>query len=388
LALSFYSIAVYGRLPHPFHNVPFDAFMDFFNTNWWAFNEGRYLEWKSIYPPLTFAIAKVFVPKKCIGIGDPAALRACSSQVLLFFIPIYLYAAYLSTKIINKFNSFSLKRDQLFLFGAVLLSLPFLYTAERMNYLIVTYIFYCLYLTEKRGFLKYIYFGIAVNMKPYLILLSASYLIRRELKNFMYSIISPVIIFLIGKWIIKDRNSGQFLFNMFEFGQNLPPSFHGLNYQSSFSNALRYFYTIYDIDQSFALIQILLFLIPLVAVIQIRKNIKNMDIFELNFLIFLGILIATSSLGGYAMIFLIPFISLFMKKEYGIFIFMITLLIPFDLIFYQGALTGLVNSYFSNDIIDNSIQITTGSILRPLVLILILFLYSESIRRRNDFKKI
>lgn len=379
---------VYGRLPHPFHNVPFDVFMDFFNTNWWAYNESRYLEWKSIYPPLTFVIAKVFVPKVCKGIDTPVALRDCSSQALLFFIPIYLFAAYLTTKIINKFNSFSSKCDQLFLFGAILLSLPFLYTAERMNYLIIAYIFYCLYLMEKKCLLRYIYFGIAVNIKPYLILLSAAYLVRKEPKNFICSIISSVSIFFIGQWIIKDRNSGLFLANMFDFGKNLEPTFNGVNYQSSFSNILTYLYIVFDIDLSIVLIKFLLFLIPVISIISIRKYLKNLDSIELNFLIFLGILIVTSSLGGYSIIFLIPFISLFMKKQYSIFLLITLMLIPLDFIFYQDVLIGFENSYFSNDIIDNTIQITTGSILRPLILILILFLYARFIRLRNDFKKI
>ena len=37
-------------LPTPFFYDKSDSFMDFFHTNYWAFNDSRYTDWSAIYP--------------------------------------------------------------------------------------------------------------------------------------------------------------------------------------------------------------------------------------------------------------------------------------------------------------------------------------------------
>lgn len=383
LVFAVYYVYVKGRLPQPFQNVLLDTFMDFFNTNWWAYNSNRYLEWRSTYPPFTFVLAKIFVPKKCLG-GDAAALRDCSTYVLYFFIPIYACAAYLSLKLINRYEDFRLKRDQWVIAIAILISMPFLYTLERMNYLIVAYIFYCLYLMRNQGFLKYLFFGLAVNIKPYLLILAFSYIIRREIKKFIYCIALTIVIFLLGTLLLKDGSAILFISNMFNFGKNFPIPVHALNFQSSFLPILSYMtlddYFIEFID----VLKYLIYLIPIFLLVSVRNQMQKLEIIEIDFLLLIVMLFSTSSLGGYSLIFLIPFFSLFNKNDFSIFLLIACLLIPFDFVLYQGPLTRAEISYLSGAFIQNGLTITTGAILRPAFIGAIFILYILHIKRNKD----
>jgi len=381
LVFTFFYISVHGRLPQPFQNVLSDTFMDFFNTNWWAYNSNRYLEWKSTYPPLIFSLAKIFVPKKCIGGGGGAALRECSVYVLYFFIPIYAYAAYLSVKIINKLNSLTLKRDQLVVAMAILISMPFLYTMERMNYLILSYIFLCLYLLKHEGFLKYLFFGIAVNIKPYLLVLAITHFIRGHPKRFAYCLISSLVFFFIGKLILKDESSIFFISNMFNFGKNLPTPFHAINFQTTFHAILSFLTDVAKIEGPFVYLKYLIYLVPILAFALIGGRIKKLKDIELDFLLLLSMLFSISSLGGYSVIFLIPFFSLCMKNNFKIFLLLASLLIPLDFVIYQDYSIGFERSYISAGLVNNGLIITTGALLRPAIIGIMMVFYVGHIRR-------
>src|SRR5664279_5839562 len=45
-----------GYLPAPFIFNKLDTFMDLYNPLWWSGEEGKYGEWRSIYPPLNYVI--------------------------------------------------------------------------------------------------------------------------------------------------------------------------------------------------------------------------------------------------------------------------------------------------------------------------------------------
>jgi len=61
LGLAYYisHVIEYGYLPSPFVYDKSDTFMDLFNTMYWAYYEGRYTDWGSVYPPLGFLFLKI-----------------------------------------------------------------------------------------------------------------------------------------------------------------------------------------------------------------------------------------------------------------------------------------------------------------------------------------
>jgi len=49
-----------GYLPSPFVYDKSDTFMDLFNTMYWVYDDGRYTDWGSVYPPLGFFYFEVY----------------------------------------------------------------------------------------------------------------------------------------------------------------------------------------------------------------------------------------------------------------------------------------------------------------------------------------
>ena len=70
--LAVWSIDAKGVLPPPFFYNVDDTFMDFFNTNFWSLYDGRYENWRSIYPIFTFLVGKLLTNPECgINVGNP-----------------------------------------------------------------------------------------------------------------------------------------------------------------------------------------------------------------------------------------------------------------------------------------------------------------------------
>ena len=92
----FFYLVKFGYLPAPFIFDKSNTFMDFFNPLYWAFDEGRYTEWGSVYPPLNFFLLRFSKFFFDFHLGDsPDELRENFSNFIYWWTFFYLISTYL-----------------------------------------------------------------------------------------------------------------------------------------------------------------------------------------------------------------------------------------------------------------------------------------------------
>jgi hypothetical protein len=168
----------FGYLPQPFFYEPSDTFMDWFNTAYWAHDNGVYDNWKSIYPPLSFIFLRVLSKGSCYQGSEGLTVRDCDwigFTAMFSFFAINVVLAILSYRKLDKRTA--LPRGL-----ALSLGLPMLYALERGNVIIICFTAMVLafgpLIHSTR--LRWLFVAIAVNFKVYLIATIASQLIRRR----------------------------------------------------------------------------------------------------------------------------------------------------------------------------------------------------------------
>lgn len=134
-----------------------DLFMDYFNSIRDAAKFNVYTEYRVIYTPLVtlfFMFNSFFIPKKALdhSVGSLIMQKQVMSYVgiAIFFI-VSLVLLYVSMKHLLKKQS---RAQRIFLYCLVVFSFPFLYTMERGNTLILTFVlmvfFYAFYKSDKK----------------------------------------------------------------------------------------------------------------------------------------------------------------------------------------------------------------------------------------------
>ena len=368
---------IYNSLPPPLHNVPLDAFMDWVNVNIWASSVGKYTEWQSIYPPLTFVIANLLSTADCVAEQSLAnKIVQCSRNTIIFFVGFFLLSMFLTYKFVSQ----SLKCEKFMKVGVLFFfwfSIPSIYLFERGNYLIVAYCLFLIMLIKNNIIYSILIRSILINLKPYFILLSFDYFFKRSFKEFFIIIIFSGIIFFITDIIINDSNSLLFINNSLSFTLKKELPFQGINYQMNFDlligalDAKFKLTYIKDLYLGVKFFSILLFLYFII------KNDYNS--YDFMFISILLLMIMSYSFGGYLCIFLLPFIPHYIKDKVIIYM-LILLMIPFDLIVYSRELGYYVTSIFTEGtFIRHSLNLSLLSGMRPL-LVQILFFYIIYIR--------
>ena len=149
-----YNTMYNGFLPAPFFYDKNDTFMDFHNLQYWAYNSGRYTEWKSVYTPFSFVLVMFFTSYLP---GDALFLRDISTiSIGVFFLIAICSIVY--------FQSKSIRSDNKSLWVYILLmSAPFLFLIERGNLLLYALAFLLISIMNYRkifinSFVKWIIF--------------------------------------------------------------------------------------------------------------------------------------------------------------------------------------------------------------------------------------
>lgn len=121
-----------GYLPNPFFYEVSDTFMDLFNTMYWAYDNGRYTDWGSVYPPFSFIILRL-INFLFAGEGHTSAalMRDNSPFVIAGFCLIYLTIPAIILK--SKYWGEFLKTEKILIYFAIILSAPMLFALERGN---------------------------------------------------------------------------------------------------------------------------------------------------------------------------------------------------------------------------------------------------------------
>jgi hypothetical protein len=184
-----------GFLPHPFFYEPSDTFMDWYNTAFWAYDRGRYDSWGSVYPPLSFAILRMFSFSTCYQGAEGVTSRECDWLGIIVIHAVFFLNAILIARTFLKID----RRTALPRSIALSIGLPMVFALERGNLLLLT--FTCVLLGYgpllKSARLRWLAVGLAINFKFYLIASLFPQLLKRRWRWFEGAAITTLFVYTI-----------------------------------------------------------------------------------------------------------------------------------------------------------------------------------------------
>ncbi len=177
LGHALWRLLVHGYLPHPFQAEPWESFMDFYNTAFWAHRPGAYAQWRTVYPPLSFVFLRLWTPAGCYR-TDAYAARTCDAPALAPMVLAYLLNAALVYLAYRRLD----RRTAAPRAFALCAGMPMLYGLELANLIIPC--FTAFVLAEggliRSPTLRAVCSALAINFKPYLLLTLLPRLARRR----------------------------------------------------------------------------------------------------------------------------------------------------------------------------------------------------------------
>lgn len=387
-----------GYLPSPFVHDKADTFMDLFNPMHWAYNDDRYTDWGSVYPPLNFLILKflnyIFIGD---GYGAPKVMRENSSLVIVGFCLIYLAIPAVMMKD-RLWRHFSIDERKL-IYLAIIFSTPMLFALERANLIVLCPIFLVLVLSRV-GFTRTLCIALLVNIKPYFAVLMLYYVVRKDWKTFVTCTALGGLVFVVSGLMLGDAHFFMLFSNIFEFSKNnglnspiylgtmsssisvFPSLFENLNQNMSgpyVLNRERIVNTIYIVEST----QLFVLAISLFVLIIRQSKMHDAEILSL-----LTIVIINSgiSVGSYTLILyavLIPVI--FKMRARLLYVALLTLVaMPLDIIPLASVFTGKQYSYLSDSYVNVQQTLGLGSVIRPIANLLILLTLSFEFLLRTE----
>lgn len=183
-----------GKLPQPFIYDINDTFMDWFNTGVWAQNFGAFGVWRTVYPPLSFVFLRFFGSTRCYSTSGIDA-RNCDDVSVNVIILVYLIGAILALIAFRKHDR-AIGNMRGIAFG---LGLPLLFTLERGNLILVGFIFFVLAYGDiiKSRWVRLLSIAITINFKPYLVLPTFAYAIKRDWRRLELAGIATILLYFI-----------------------------------------------------------------------------------------------------------------------------------------------------------------------------------------------
>ncbi|MFM9937483.1 MAG: glycosyltransferase 87 family protein [Novosphingobium sp.] len=184
---------VTGYLPQPYIWDPQDTFMDWFNTAYWANHWGAYSVWRSIYPPLSFFVLRVFSISSCYA-TSPFAARDCDWLSITAILTSYVAAIAVSYLALRRNDP----RTAVMRTLAIAFGYRSLYALERGQLLIMCYIGMVVafgFFAASRP-VRAIAAGLMINFKPYMLVVTLAWGIRREWRQLELAAIATVLIYL------------------------------------------------------------------------------------------------------------------------------------------------------------------------------------------------
>ena len=395
----YYSLYFYqnGYLPSPFIVDKSNTFMDLFNPLYWTLDNGRYTDWGSVYPPLNFVILQC-VNFVCAGewSGDPEFMRDNSQLVIAGFFLIYLTLPAFMLKTRQWRDTAT--AEKLLIYVAIILSTPMLFALERGNLIVLCPILITMVLS-RIGFARCIGIALLINLKPYFALLMFYYIVRKNWKAMATCTIISGLIFAIPGLAI-DNHFHLFLKNIFSFSQeeglfslrevmSLPSSISAFSYVMKnpdgaiFASELLASERITFIVYITEIVKWGVLATSLVALIKRSMVMRDAEIFTLLVVCItnLGIWV-----GGYTLIYYIAIIPILIKMRVNwLYVVLLSILaMPLDIIPLIGNSVGNQHSYLSGTTVNVRWTLGLGSLVRPVVNIILLTLLSCEFLKRNQ----
>lgn len=192
---SFVFLWFYGYLPQPYFYEPSGTFMDFFAPATFAHQGGAYDAFQTIYPPLSFVLLKLLSWGPCYQFNASEEARSCDILGVSSLIVFYLIDVILIWRTFHKID----RRTAVPRTFALCAGLSMTYALERGNVLL--FCFTCLILAYgpllRSARLRWIFAGLAVNFKVYLIGTIFAQLLKRRWRWFEGALLATVIIYLV-----------------------------------------------------------------------------------------------------------------------------------------------------------------------------------------------
>ena len=190
----------YGYLPQPYFYEPNDVWMDWFNTAYWSHEPGAYDSWKTIYPPLSFAVLKGLTFGPCYPSAEGYAGRSCDVYGAITLHGVYFVNVVLTYLTFRKIDrSTAIPRS-----FALVAGLPMTYGLERGNLILLC--FTCVLLAfgplVKSARVRWVFAGLAINFKVYLIGMLFGQLLRQRWRWFEGAMLATAIVYLISFAIV------------------------------------------------------------------------------------------------------------------------------------------------------------------------------------------
>ena len=358
-------------LPSPFVYDKNDTLMDFYNPLYWSYNDQRYAEWGSVYPPLNFIILK-FIHMMSGGNYnvDPFSIRYSSLNTSISVIFIFLVAPIIALINIKK-KDFNLKKKILIYF-IFIFSIPFLFTLERGNLIILTLPLVSLLFIKDNNFLKIISISVLINIKPYFVLLAIMFIIKKRWSDLLITLISSLSIYSISS-IFLGTDFFDFMFNILKFESSvfslreilsMPSSilniyifFQNYNPSSSFSNDIMYFLNTIILLAYFAIV------ICVSYTLAKYRNVLKDD--EILMILIVSMTVLLYQIGGYSIIMYLAILPILYKSyKFGLLIVAL-MFFPLDLIVLYSDVMIQREVYFAYEKIDVNYNLSIGSLLRP-----------------------
>jgi len=220
LAYSFWFFFTYKYFPQPFFYDIGDTWMDWFNPAFWSHQPGAYDTYVTIYPPLTYVILRVVTYGPCYAGGVVGGLaRECDVLGIVALHIFYIIAVTLTARTFWKVD----RRTALPRTIALSIGLPMIWTMDRGNVILITYIFVLLAYGPlvKSARMRWLYAGMAVNMKIYLIGTIFAQLLHRRWRWFEGAMISCILVYCISYLLFGSGSPSEIYRNITDFAENL-----------------------------------------------------------------------------------------------------------------------------------------------------------------------
>ena len=389
-----YSLSDVGYLPAPFMPNKFDNFMDLFNPLYWAFNDRRYTDWASVYPPLVFwflrAIANLFnltvigEPNEPVYIREHSGLLIHCLIALYFLIPLVVLNSQLWKKISRK--------GKVIFYCLLVLSPPMLFSLDRGNLIVFAPLFISLLLAAS-GFRQLVLIGILINIKPYFAILLLVYIIGARWRELWAAILVSGIIFMTSG-ILLDESFMSMIGNIINFNGavadvSVPDIVNFPSSISAFSFVLRVFEFRFlgELALFLGLIidaaKYILICYTIYSMYANRHGCSEQELFACAI-----ILIANSgtSVGGYSLILYYAIVPVLLCSASGrvMLTLMLTLYFPLDLVPLTSHVTGEQRLFFTDETATVTWNLGLGALIRPVVNFGILFIAIQFLNSRRS----
>lgn len=365
-----------GYFPSPFFIDKSNTLNDFFNLIYATNNHIVYTEYKSIYPALVFVLVKCscFIFNECQGVAQDI-IRDNSKKLIItllltsFFIPFFVTQT-------SSWSSFS-KKSRLLFSIFIVSSVPYLFTVERGNTIILAPLMIAILLILRIEVFKIILLALIANIKPYLMILSWKYLSNPK-ELFLYGLTVVIIFILLG--VVFDSNNYYLIFkNIFAFTSgSTEVSVRGLFDLASSISVFNVAIGKLNSDSKFYfeginLIPILFNMLRIAtATLFISFIFIRRQYVTYNEAILLSIIFITNiayQIGGYSIILYYPLVPIFCQMRYSQYYLMLIFLIflPIDSIRILTQHVGLQHSFISSSDVYVDWSLTLGTIVRPFL---------------------